>query len=172
MLGLMRLLISMSVMFVLAACAPLTPPLRGQAQLYYKAKELIPWVSQQTGYPMKPAPNFTHVKDFGLKPKFGAERLSIHAAYDGERQLIGLGPDWWGSTPLDLSVLVHELTHHLQAGTASVPICIRDQEIEAYNTQLKYLAAFHPSATDAKLTVERTHALLVDGDCDAGSVTR
>ena len=168
----MRYVISLSVVCVLAACAPLTPPLRGQAQLYYKAKELIPWVSQQTGYPVKPAPDFTHVKDFGLKTKYGAERLSIYAAYDGERQLIGLGPDWWGSTPLDLSALVHKLTHHLQVGVAAVPTCIRDQEIEAYKTQLKYLAEFHPSATDARLAVERSYALLIDGDCDAGSLTK
>ena len=168
----MRYVISLSVICVLAACAPLTPPLRGQAQLYYKAKELIPWVSQQTGYPVKPAPDFTHVKDFGLKTKYGAERLSIYAAYDGERQLIGLGPDWWGRTPLDLSALVHELTHHLQVGVAAVPTCIRDQEIEAYKTQLKYLAEFHPSATDTRLAVERSYALLIDGDCDAGSLTK
>jgi hypothetical protein len=57
MLGRMRWFISISVIVVLAACAPMTPPLRGQAQLYYKAKELIPWVSHQTGYPVKPAPN-------------------------------------------------------------------------------------------------------------------
>ena len=64
------------------------------------------------------------------------------------------------------------ITHHLQVGVTAVPTCIRDQEIEAYKTQLKYLAEFHPSATDARLAVERSYALLIDGDCDAGSLTK
>ena len=166
----MRTIIPVALVVLLAACAPLHPPLKGQAQLYYKARELIPWVSQQTGYPERPPPDFVHVKDFGLTTNFGSKNLSIYAAYDGERKLIGLGPEWWGGTPHDLSAFVHELTHHLQAGVETSPDCIRDQEIEAYRVQLKYLAAFHPSATDVRRAIELTYTPLIDADCDAGSL--
>lgn len=166
----MRPAISVVLAVVLAACAPSIAPLRGQAELYYKARELIPWVSLQTSYPERRPPDFVHVKDFGLTTNYGGQNLYIYAAYDGDRQLIGIGPEWWGGTPHNLSALVHELTHHLQAGVKTAPDCVRDQEIEAYRVQLKYLAEFHPSARDVTLAIEETYAPLIGADSDAGEL--
>lgn len=39
---------------------------------------------------------------------------AVHAVYDDERRTIYLREDWQGETPAEISVLVHEMVHHLQ----------------------------------------------------------
>jgi Domain of unknown function (DUF6647) len=89
---------------------------------------------------------------------------SVEAFYDDANRTIYLPQGWVGVAPEELSVLVHEMVHHLQNVGGVKYACAQAREKPAYQAQDKWLAQFDRNLTDAfeldPLTVlVRTHCL-------------
>lgn len=77
---------------------------------------------------------------FGLA---GAEgQNQVVAVYVDRTRTIFLRQDWSSRTPAGLSVLVHELVHHLQHLDRRVYDCPQQREKLAYDAQAKWLGLF------------------------------
>jgi hypothetical protein len=74
----------------------------------------------------------------------GAEngRREVVAVYDDRRKRILLPEGWSGKTPAELSVLVHEMVHHLQKTAGLKFECPEQREKLAYEAQEKWLGLF------------------------------
>jgi hypothetical protein len=68
---------------------------------------------------------------------------SVVAVYDTRRRVIVLPESWAGRSPADLSMLVHEMVHHLQSRAGIRYTCSAEREKLAYAAQRKWLSAFH-----------------------------
>jgi hypothetical protein len=64
------------------------------------------------------------------------------AVYDDRDGTIYLPEGWTGRTPAELSVLVHELVHHLQNKTGQRFACGAEREKAAYEAQQRWLTMF------------------------------
>lgn len=71
----------------------------------------------------------------------GNSRATV-AIYDDANQTIYLPAAWTGATPADLSVLVHEMVHHLQNIGRLKYECPAAREELAYLAQDKWLGLF------------------------------
>ena len=71
-----------------------------------------------------------------------ASTPQIVAFYDDATQMIYLSHRWTGNTPAELSVLVHEMVHHLQNVTGMKYACPEAREKLAYLAQDKWLNQF------------------------------
>jgi hypothetical protein len=67
---------------------------------------------------------------------------NIVALYDREKKIIYLPEGWTGRTPAELSVLVHEMVHHLQNLGGERYECPAAMEKPAYKAQAKWLEQF------------------------------
>ena len=74
----------------------------------------------------------------------GGERavLTVVALYDDAGRTILLPEGWTGATPAELSVLAHEMVHHLQNLSGRRYACGAEREAEAYDAQGRWLALF------------------------------
>jgi Domain of unknown function (DUF6647) len=70
-----------------------------------------------------------------------AERDTV-AVYSDSTRTIYLADDWTGGTPAELSVLVHEMVHHLQNLAGLRYECPQAREKLAYLAQERWLALF------------------------------
>lgn len=66
----------------------------------------------------------------------------VVAVYDDATQTIYLPQGWSGQTPADISVLVHEMVHHLQNRLGRKFACPQEREQLAYAAQDRWLALF------------------------------
>lgn len=66
----------------------------------------------------------------------------VVAAYDEANRIIYLTEGWTGRTAAELSVLVHEMVHHLQASASMRFACPAEQEVLAYQAQNAWLQLF------------------------------
>ena len=66
----------------------------------------------------------------------------VDALYDDTRRTIYLKNGWTGTTPAEVSVLVHEMVHHLQNLAQLKYECGQAREALAYAAQEKWLAQF------------------------------
>lgn len=69
----------------------------------------------------------------------------IVALYDIPEKKIFLPETWSATSPVDVSVLVHEMVHHLQASAHTEFACPQEREKLAYAAQDKWLAMFGTS---------------------------
>ena len=69
----------------------------------------------------------------------------VLAVYDNRAGAILLQVDWTGVTPADLSILVHEMVHHLQGRAGATFACPTERERLAYAAQDKWLGLFGTS---------------------------
>ena len=67
---------------------------------------------------------------------------SVVAVYDDANRTIYLPENWTGNTPAELSVLVHELVHHLQNIGQAKFECPQERERLAYKAQEAWLRMF------------------------------
>lgn len=71
-----------------------------------------------------------------------ASRLRIPSRYDDAKRTIYLSGDWNGKAPESVSLLIHEMTHHLQ-NIAKIPYpCPQWRDKLAYVAQERWLAAY------------------------------
>lgn len=69
----------------------------------------------------------------------GDQEGHIVALYDGLRRTIYLPNGWRGATPVELSILVHEMVHHLQETEKQTFECPQARERLAYAAQERWL---------------------------------
>ncbi len=73
----------------------------------------------------------------------------IVALYDDAGRMILLSESWTGDTPAELSVLVHEMVHHLQSASGARFACPAEREVVAYRAQDAWLGLFGESLESA-----------------------
>jgi Domain of unknown function (DUF6647) len=66
----------------------------------------------------------------------------VEALYDDASRTIYLDEKWTGSTPREMSVLVHEMVHHLQHAAGMKYECPQAREKLAYAAQDRWLSLF------------------------------
>jgi hypothetical protein len=66
----------------------------------------------------------------------------VVAVYNDRTRTIYLSDKWSGRTPSELSILVHEMVHHLQNATGIKYECPAEREKLAYEAQDKWLSQF------------------------------
>jgi hypothetical protein len=71
-----------------------------------------------------------------------AGQREVVAVYDDATTTIYLPKGWTGDTPAELSVLVHEMVHHLQNHGKRKFECPREREKLAYEAQERWLNLF------------------------------
>ncbi len=69
----------------------------------------------------------------------------VVAVYVDENTTIHLPVGWTGQSPAELSILVHELVHHLQNRSQLKYACAAEREKLAYAAQAKWLGLFGTS---------------------------
>ena len=69
----------------------------------------------------------------------------VYAFYDDKDRVIYLPEDWQGVTITEISILVHEMVHHLQNLAGLKYPCLQERERLAYEAQDKWLALFGTS---------------------------
>jgi len=88
------------------------------------------------------------INDQALPP---AQR-EVVAVYHDATRTIYLREGWTGTTPTELSVLVHEMVHHLQSSAGLKFECPQAREKLAYAAQDKWLGLFgRDLATDFEI---------------------
>ena len=87
----------------------------------------------------------------------------VVAVYNDETATIYLASDWQGRTPAELSVLVHEMAHHLQARAGTKYECSAQHEKLAYEAQEKWLDLFGRSL-ESEFRIDG-FALLISTSC-------
>ncbi|WP_428843149.1 DUF6647 family protein [Sinorhizobium terangae] len=70
------------------------------------------------------------------------ERPSVVAVYDDEARTVYLPDGWTGKTPGELSVLVHEMVHHIQNVGGLKFACPEEREKTAFEAQKRWLGSF------------------------------
>jgi hypothetical protein len=78
-------------------------------------------------------------------PEFGQE---VYAVYDDAKRIIFLHTGWSADSPADVSVLVHELVHHLQNVAGTKFNCPQEREKDAYKAQRTWLEQFGRTLED------------------------
>jgi hypothetical protein len=72
----------------------------------------------------------------------------VVAVYDDALKIIYLPEEWTGATPADLSVLAHEMVHHLQNVAGIKYECPQAREKPAYAAQERWLGLFGRNLMD------------------------
>lgn len=105
---------------------------------------VVTWVSNTVGLPANyNLPIIERVPYMKLTAVFhGSQFVSPSrglGVYDDDRRAILLPSEWSGSKPEDLSILVHEMVHHLQNVAGLQYQCAQEREKLAYIAQEKWL---------------------------------
>lgn len=109
------------------------------------------WVTQATGMPVPASlPDFIFVEPASM-PDLMSRRAGSTGAfdqsgivtfYDSVSRVVYLPAGWTGTTPAELSILVHEMVHHAQTASGRRFACGAQREKEAYQAQARWLALF------------------------------
>ena len=135
-----------TLILISAACAPIEGAPQHN-ELDQIATELIAWIAANTRYPTVPIPKIEVVVELpNTRIDYGGR--SLIAGYNYDDKILYLKQGWSGETPQDASTLLHELLHHAQVVSGIGPTCIRERELEAYATELRYLRENHSKDWD------------------------
>lgn len=116
---------------------------------------LVLWLSLNFGLPQsEDHPTVLLVPPEHLAARrYGAQRAAsgteVVALYDPREQTVLLPHGWDRSEVADVSVLVHELVHHLQAKAGEEHRCPAAQEKLAFNAQDAWLKLFGTSLAES-----------------------
>jgi hypothetical protein len=78
-------------------------------------------------------------------PEIGQD---VYAIYDDRTRTIYLHKQWSSERPADVSVLVHEMVHHMQNVRAQKFGCPQEREKDAYEAQRMWLAQYKRTLED------------------------
>jgi len=134
---------------------------------------LVTWISDNFDIPA----NYNHprtapMSSFGMTnlvyqriPTDQQQAMSIDqmrkviSLYSVEKKTIYMQPEWTGRTPAELSMLVHEMVHHLQTLNHSSFPCPAAEEKLPYEAQEKWLNMFGRSLS-SEFGLDRTTIVL------------
>ncbi len=104
-------------------------------------KELLSWVSAQSGYnpPAPPVVIASREKFVQIMRRTGGRIGSARAMYIPGMVVLD-NNTWDAQDPIQLSLLVHDLVHHAQLYSGKIYPCRAAKEQEAYTLQNKWLA--------------------------------
>jgi hypothetical protein len=118
--------------------------------LWLSANFSLPASQEHPRIEFVPAPKIVELRyqEFGGAPgQLGSDPnlqggSGVVSVYDNATKTIYLPQDWRGNTPAELSILVHEMVHHLQnAGNLKFE-CPQEREQLAYRAQEQWLRLF------------------------------
>ena len=113
--------------------------------LWLAANLDLPATSEHPRVEFVPPATITALRYSGIsggQPNSPAGQREIVAVYDDATSTIYLPEGWSGNTPAQLSVLVHEMVHHLQNRGKLKFECQRAREKLAYQAQEQWLQLF------------------------------
>jgi hypothetical protein len=116
--------------------------------LWLAANFDLPATSEHPDVKFVPPATITALRYQGMsgeQPSNPAEKAGqreVVAVYDDATSTIYLPEGWSGNTPAELSVLVHEMVHHLQNRGKLKFECPHQREKLAYQAQEQWLALF------------------------------
>lgn len=100
----------------------------------------------QLGIPVSHPDIIALPQDELVARRYGQGTLAAHgdivALYDKEAQAILVSNDWTGGSLAELSILVHEMVHHLQDQSGTIFACPAQKEKLAYRAQNEWLKLF------------------------------
>ncbi|HUE45411.1 MAG TPA: DUF6647 family protein [Aestuariivirgaceae bacterium] len=106
------------------------------------------WLSVSFGLPhVQDHPSVRTLSPQGLSAiRYGpvdvTRRREVLALYDDRKRTIFLSDGWVSHDPADVSILVHEMVHHLQSEAGLTFPCPAARERLAYEAQSRWLALF------------------------------
>jgi hypothetical protein len=80
-----------------------------------------------------------------VAPESTARVDDIMSVYDDASRTIFLREGWTGTTPAELSIVVHEMVHHIQNLGGLKYACAQEREKLAYEAQERWLGIFGKS---------------------------
>lgn len=88
-------------------------------------------------------------RGFDIQPQTAAvgPDMNTVSVFDTDRRIIYLPQTWTGNTAAELSMLVHELVHYLQAVSGEKFACVEAREKTAFEAQERWLALFGTDLT-------------------------
>jgi len=95
------------------------------------------------------------------QPASGQRR--VVSIYDSRRGVILLPQGWSGDTPAEISMLVHEVTHHMQFQEGLRYACPQEREKLAYAAQEKWLGMFR-TTLQAEFEID-ANTLFISTNC-------
>ncbi len=116
---------------------------------------IVLWLTTNFDLPTSAgAPALVSVPDAELVAmRYGPEATvspgTVVAVYDDASRTIYLTEGWTGRSPTELSVLVHEMVHHLQSAADMRFACPGEREALAYRAQDAWLGLFGESLESA-----------------------
>jgi hypothetical protein len=99
---------------------------------------LMAWIAVTTDLPVIDPPELM-VGATAVRPSLSPLAPHLLALYDEDTSCILLARDWDEADPIDRSVLLHALLHHVQAAAAAQR-CDGVREAEAYRLQALWLS--------------------------------
>ncbi len=115
------------------------PPLLDTLALWLEVNFDLPPAEREPRLVTLPGPELVAMR-YGDGARVAPDR--VVALYDEATGTIYLSEGWTGRSPAELSVLVHELVHHMQAMAAHRFACPAARERLAYQAQDAWLALF------------------------------
>jgi hypothetical protein len=103
------------------------------------------WAAAELGLPVPEAPEIrfadrTRMARLRFGAEFSAEQAEhVLALYDTDRQIMYLPEGWTGDDPASMSILVHEVVHHVQEAASVDFPCLAAREKDAYALQARWL---------------------------------
>ena len=121
--------------------------------------DLMTWLSENFDLPVTDQPRIELVPSARIttfryrgfaQPQAPVDDRAMHdagvvAVYDDATRTIYLPEGWSGTTPAELSILVHELVHHLQNGAQLKYECPQARERLAFAAQERWLGLYDRS---------------------------
>jgi hypothetical protein len=122
------------------------PPLLDMIELWLAANFDLPPAAEPPALVSVPPVELVAMR-YG--PEATVSPGEVIAVYDDARRTIYLSAGWTGRTPAELSVLVHEMVHHLQSAADMRFACPGEREALAYRAQDAWLGLFGTSLESA-----------------------
>ena len=116
--------------------------------LWLAANFDLPAINEHPRVEFVPPARITALRYSGISggqpnsPAGNAGQREVVAVYDDASSTIYLPEGWSGNSPAELSVLVHEMVHHLQNRGKLKFECPRQREKLAYKAQEQWLQLF------------------------------
>ncbi len=115
------------------------PPLLDTLALWLEANFDLPRAARDPRLVTLPGPELVAMR-YGEGASVAPDR--VVALYDETTSTIYLSDGWTGRDPAEMSILVHELVHHMQAMAGHRFACPAARERLAYDAQDAWLALF------------------------------